>query len=82
MERGDASFGRESFVRSLSLSDDLDVLTIFALESGLTASCFSATKYGVEAEGEESPKTIGAVAKAEEKRGFGRAGDTIEEMRG
>jgi hypothetical protein len=45
-----------------------------ALDLGLASLCFSETKYGVEAEGEESPKRIGAAAKAEEIRGFGRAG--------
>lgn len=44
-----------------------------ALDSGLTTSCLSAIKYGVDTEGEEKPKRIGAAAKAEERRELGRA---------
>jgi hypothetical protein len=47
---------------------------IFALESGLTTPCFSGIKDGVETEGEERPKRVGAAAKAEERREFGPAG--------
>jgi hypothetical protein len=51
---------------------------IFALESGLTTPCFSGIKDGVETEGEERPKRVGAAAKAEERREFGPAGGAQE----
>jgi hypothetical protein len=49
------------------------------LDSGLITPCFPGIKDGVETEGEERPKRVGAAVKAEERREFGRAG--AQEMR-
>ncbi len=95
-ERDDVNFGRENFVRSLSLRDDLDdcwkikknarednadagiemsshTCASSGLNSGLTTSFFSATKYGVETECEDKPRKTGAAAMAEERRELERA---------